>query len=202
MSEEEIVVEGEEIEEVETTVEGEDTNDGAVAEDHEEPEVGDLAGEIDGTSDLNEEQSNIVDNLMEGAEVSQDPVDTADYDRMLKSCQDAEQMTCLPAWQAMYADIVQCISTAKAKLVDCKGSEVKTYQEAIKAYKYLIMKQVDKAEILNSYIKNHPLFVIAESDKLIGADFDFETGKLTTSSISNKAKGRKKLIGSFDFPLY
>jgi len=194
--EEEIVVEEEVIEGEGSEV----TTEEATEEPTEETPDG---GEgIDGTSNLTDEQKAITENLMGGAEVSQNPIDTADYDRLLKACQDAEQMTCLPAWQGHYSDMVTQIKKSKALLAECKGCDVKKYQEAIAAYKYLIMKQVEKAELLNSYIKDHPLFVIAESDRLIGADFCFETGTLTTFSVSNKSKGRRKLTGAFDFPLY
>lgn len=153
-------------------------------------------------TELTEEQAATRDNLMEGAEISQDPIDRADYDRLVQSCLDAEGMMMLPCWKGMYAEMVNQIKTAKSALVDCKGADVKKYQEAIKAYKYLIMKQVEKAEFLNSYIKDNPLFVIADSKELTGAEFDFEDGTLRTFTLSNKAKSRLKLIGSFDFPLY
>jgi len=114
-------------------------------------------------------------------------VDPSDYERILKTAQQSQEMTSTQGWKVKYEGMIRSIREAKEGIKTCEKKDLEKYQAAIKVTETMIEEEVEKVEVLNTFITSNPLFSKGRDDLFYGK-FDFKVGEVQLLPFSGTEK--------------
>jgi len=127
-------------------------------------------------------------------------LDYSEFTALLDRCRDVAAMTATSRWKNKWQQMIERIKCAKNRLADLDSSSAddKKNKATISEVRFFMEQECHIAEELNTFIKDHPLFLPNNGATITAADFDYESGVLELVPIDSP----KDCIAAYDFPHY